>query len=286
MATFYNQATLLFGGQRINSNTTAAEIVDAASMSKTAVSASYAAGDAVAYVISIPNDGATALTNLTLTDDLGTYTIAGGMAVTPLEYVPDTLKYYVDGVLLPSPTVTAEDGTLTVTGISVPSGSVAMLIYEARANEFAPLAPGSVITNTATLTGEGLCNTVSDTAAVPVLEAPELSITKTASPEVVTGCGEITYSFIIQNTGNTAAVATDDLIVTDVFDPALSDITVTIDGATVAEGTAYTYDEATGSFTTLPGAITVPAATYAQDPTTGVITVTPGVTVLTVSGTL
>ena len=50
--------------------------------------------------------------------------------------------------------------------------------------------------------------------------------------------------------------------------------------------TAYTYDEATGSFVTLPSEITVPAATYTQDPDTGAWVITPGVTTLVVTGTV
>ena len=282
MATFQNQATLIFGNERINSNTTVGEIVDAVSITKTAVSASYAPADAIAYVVSIENRGDTALTDISVTDNLGAYTAPGGATVIPLEYVPDTVKYYVNGELLAAPLVTA-GSTLTFSGISVPVGGNAILVYEARVNGFAPLAGGSAITNTATVSGTGLCNEASDSASVPVREAPELSITKTLDPETVSGCSEITYSFIIQNTGNAPVVATDDLLVTDVFTPALSDITVTVDGEEIAEGTGYTYDEESGSFTTLPGTIPVPAASYETMPD-GSTTVTPGVTVVTVTG--
>ena len=283
MATFQNQATLIFGTERINSNTTVGEIVDAVSITKTAVSTNYNAGDAIAYVISIENGGATALTGLTVTDNLGAYTPTGGGTAIPLEYVAGTIRYYVDGVLLPAPTVTAGD-TLTISGISIPAGSNAILVYEATANGYAPLAAGSEITNTATLTGAA-ATPLSDTATVPVREEPILSITKTANPETLSGGGEITYSFIIQNTGNTATIATDDLAVSDVFNPALTGITVTVDGAAIAEGTGYTYDEATGVFSTLPGVITVPAATYDTLPD-GTVTVNPGVTVVTVTGVI
>ena len=81
-------------------------------------------------------------------------------------------------------------------------------------------------------------------------------------------------------------VATDDAIITDIFNPILSDLTVTYNGTVWTEGTNYTYEETTGTFTTLPGQITVPAATYAQDPNTGVFTIQPGVSVITVNGTV
>ena len=75
-------------------------------------------------------------------------------------------------------------------------------------------------------------------------------------------------------------------MLTDTFDPALSGITVTLDGAPLAETTGYTYDEATGEFATVAGAVTVPAATFTQDETTGAWTLTPGTAVLTVTGTI
>jgi hypothetical protein len=96
----------------------------------------------------------------------------------------------------------------------------------------------------------------------------------------------VTYTFIIQNTGNTAVVATDDLVVADNFTPVLRNLVVTINGREVNEGIAYTYDAETGAFTTLGGALPVPAATFTRDPITGIITTTPGVTILTVTGTI
>ncbi len=97
---------------------------------------------------------------------------------------------------------------------------------------------------------------------------------------------ELTYTLIVQNLGNTPINATDGLTVSDTFSPILSNITVTLDGAPLAEGTGYTYDDTTGAFTTLDGAVTVPAATYTQDPVTGAIVTTPGVAVLTITGTV
>lgn len=61
---------------------------------------------------------------------------------------------------------------------------------------------------------------------------------------------------------------------------------MTLDGATLAEGTGYTYDAVSGAFSTVAGVVTVPEATYTQDPATGTVTTTPGVAVLTVTGTV
>ena len=148
------------------------------------------------------------------------------------------------------------------------------------ANGFAPLAAGSEITNTVTSGDE------SATATVGVREEAELTIAKAICPAVISDNGELTYTFVIQNSGNLAADVAENVTVTDIFNPALSGITVTLDGAPLALGTGYTYDETTGAFSTVPGVITVPAATYTQNPTTGAITTTPGVAVLTVNGTI
>ena len=96
----------------------------------------------------------------------------------------------------------------------------------------------------------------------------------------------VTYTFVIQNYGSLAVVATDNAAITDQFDPILTNLTVTFMGTPWIQGTQYNYNEATGLFTTVPGQILVPAATYTQDPTTGAYAVTPGTVTLTVVGTI
>ena len=127
---------------------------------------------------------------------------------------------------------------------------------------------------------------ITDTAQITVNEEPRLSIAKAVCPAVITDNSEITYTLIIQNLGNTAIDATDGVIVSDVFNPILSDITVTLDGVTLAAGTGYTYNEVTGEFATVDGVVTVPAATFTRDPVTGAYTTTPGVSVITITGTV
>ena len=97
--------------------------------------------------------------------------------------------------------------------------------------------------------------------------------------------GRLTYTFVIRNQGNTAAVATDNLAVTDTFDPILTDLTVTLDSVALTEGVDYTYNEATGEFATAASRITVPAATFVQAPD-GSWGVTPGTATLVVTGTV
>ena len=282
MAAFFNQATLSYNGYVTNSNITVGELTDALAITKTSLSGSYSIGDTVSYVISVINNGG-ALSGLTITDNLGSYAYGTG-TLTPLSYVDGTAKYYVNGVLEPTPTVTAGP-PLVFSGVSIPAGGNALIVYEARVNSFAPPTVGSEITNTATVSGLGVTNPTSDSNTVTVIEEPVLSITKSLSPTSVTAGDELTYTFVIQNLGNTEVLATGNMLITDTFDPALADITVVFNGTTLTEGTDYAYDEATGAFTTLPGALTVGAASFVQN-TDGSYTATPGISVLTVTGTI
>ena len=113
-----------------------------------------------------------------------------------------------------------------------------------------------------------------------------LSISKSITPTQVVDNDRVTYTFVIQNSGNQAVVATDDATITDIFDPILTALAVTFDGIVWTQGLQYNYNEATGLFTTVPGQILVPAATYSQDPVTGAYIASPGIATLIVTGTI
>ena len=284
MAIFTNQATLIYNGQSTSSNVTTGEVLNGISLTKTAITANYGRNDHVAYVVTISNNGG-AITNATLTDDLGAYISTGGLTLTPLTYVVGSLLYYVNGVPTVAPAA-AGGPPLTITGINIPAGENVVLIYEAATNEYTPPEAGNEIINIATLTGSGLTEPVLDTATVTANEEVTLTIAKAICPPVVNDNDTITYTFIIQNAGNTPVVATDNVIVTDTFNPILTPIEVRFNGTLWTEGVEYNYDELTGLFTTTAGSITVPAATYTQDVATGVYSTTPGVAVITVTGTV
>ena len=283
MASFTNFATLSYNGGTTNSNIVTGEILEALTAVKTAVSANYSAGDRITYALSLVNTGTAAVTDYTVTDNLGGYTV-GANTVYPLAYNAGTVRYYINGVLQTAPTVTAGP-PLTVTGLTVPAGGSAVLIYETTATPVAPLATGSSITNTATITGGGLTTPITAQATVETANSADLSISKALSPTTVTENGQITYTFVISNTGNTEATATGNVVVTDTFSPILRNIAVTYNGTAWTEGTNYTYNAATGVFTTLAGQITVPAASFTQN-TDGTFTVTPGTAALVITGTI
>ena len=281
MAQFTNQATLSYHNAVINSNIAVGEILETLSATKTAVRDVYSSGDTITYIISIVNSGTTAFSGLAVSDNLGAYAF-GTETLTPLTYVDGTVRYYINGVLQSAPAVTAGP-PLVFTGISVPAGGNATIIYEAEVNSFAPAALGSEITNDAVINGGGI-TPITVTETVTALSEPLLTISKSVSPIPVTENGRLTYTFLIQNTGNVPVNATDDAIITDIFDPILSDLNVSFNGVTWTEGPDYVYDPATGTFTTVAGKITVPAATYIQNPTTGEWVVNPGVSTLVISG--
>lgn len=284
MAIFYNQATLTYNGGSVDSNIAYGEIIDVLSVTKTAIEEGYGAGDTVTYVVTLQNTGSTALTGLTVTDDLGGYAF-GTDTLYPLTYNDGSAVLFANGQVQPAPAVQAGP-PLVVTGISVPAQGGSVLIYQATANEYANPAAGGSIVNTVTVTGDGISAPLTATETVTAVTAPVLTISKSISPSQVMENERVTYTFIIQNYGNEAIVATDNAVVTDAFDPILSDISVTYEGELWTQGVQYNYSEATGLFTTNVGQITLPAATVFQDPATGRYTVTPSTVTLTVTGTI
>lgn len=283
MATFTNKATLSFNGGSVDSNTVTGTFLETLSVTKTALTEEYTGGARVTYVVSLVNSGTAAFTGLDLTDDLGGY-LFDTATVYPLDYEEGSLTYFVGGVQQAAPTVVGTE-PLTLSGITVPANSNAILIYVAQVNAYAPLGTDGTITNTVTVSGGGLPEALEATEVIGTTDSPDLSITKTLSPTSVPENGTVTYGFLIENRGNTAAVSTDELVVSDTFDPILSITSVTLDGTLLTEGTDYTYDQTTGAFATLPGVITVPAATYTQG-SDGAYSTDPGEAALIVVGNI
>lgn len=284
MAIFTNQATLTYNGNSTNSNIAYGEILDVLVATKTAVEGSYTPGQTVTYVVTLRNTGNAPLTGLTVTDDLGGYDF-NGTTVYPLTYTAGSVALFTDGVPQAAPTVTPGP-PLVFSDITVPAGSDVVIVYQTQANAYADPAVGGTIDNTVTVTGDGLSAPVTATETVGVDVGPALTISKSITPAQVVDNDRVTYTFVIQNSGNEAVVATDNAAITDTFDPILTALTVTFNGTAWTQGVQYNYNEVTGLFATVPGQILVPAATYAQDPVTGAYTATPGIATLTVTGTI
>ena len=282
MATFTNQATLRYNGGQANSNITTGQLLETLTVTKTAVTGTYTPGGTVTYAVALRNSGATALTGVSISDDLGAYAF-GGQTLYPLAYETGSVLLYVGGELQAAPAVTAGP-PLAFSGITVPARGSAVLLYRAEVTDFAPRDVEGTVENTVTVTSPDLPEPVTDSETVAVLAAPRLRISKALCPTAVSGGGTVTYTFVIENDGPAAAEETDSVVLTDAFDPALRDLTVTFNGTTWQTPEDYSYTN--GVFATVPGKITVPAATFTQDTTTGAWTVTPGSSTLTVTGTI
>ncbi len=286
MATFFNSATLSYNGNVTSSNIVTGELVEVLSATKTAVRGDYRANEKVTYVVSIVNSGTTNITGVSISDDLGAYTFgADDTVLTPLTYVDASVLYYSNGVLQAAPAVTAGP-PLTISGITVPAGGNVAIVYEALPNQFAPLAGAATIQNTATISSAELTSDIQAAGTVTAASEPDLTISKSLSPSTVAENGQLTYTFVIQNYGNAAADAADNVVLSDTFDPRLRDLIVTFNETAWTAPTNYTYDETTGVFATVGGQLTVPAATYTQNPDTGVWSVSPGVSTLFITGTV
>lgn len=279
MASFSNFATLRYGGVTVTSNTVTGTLPDALVLTKTPVDAAYAPGGTVTYLLSLLNPGTTELTGLTLTDDLGGYDVQGA-TLYPLAYTPDSLRMLVNGLPQAAPAA-APGPPLVISGISVPAGGSVLLAYEAQVTVFAPPAQGEEIVNTAAITG--LPAAVTASAVVSSEAAAVLRIVKDLAMDAARAPDTLTYTFTIENSGNTPAAAAESVALEDRFQPILHGLQADRDGVSWTPGTDYTYDEVTGLFTSLPGAITVPAAEYARG-ADGAWVVIPGRTVITVTG--
>lgn len=282
MAVFTNVATLTYGDNTTTSNIVTGELMEVLSGTKTAVVDSYSAGDTVTYVITLRNSGTVPLTGIVIKDNLGAYSY-GTETLYPLSYTGGSVHYYSNGVLQPVPLITS-DAPLEISGITVPAGGNVTLIYETEVTSYAPLDLESVITNEAEISGGGTAPLIL-TASVTAAPQAQLTISKSICPSVVTENGQLTYTFVIANSGNLPADEAEAVVLTDVFQPVLTAVTVTFNGETWAEGTNYSYNEATGEFATIAGQITVPEASYTRTEN-GAWVVNPGVSTLVITGTV
>ncbi len=287
MAEILNRAQLAYNSTVISSNVTVGELLPSLSLTKTAVDTAYGRTCTLTYIISLVNSSGNAYTGLTITDDLGGYEVGTvPTTVYPLSYVDGSVRLYTNGVLSTAPTVTAGP-PLAISGVTVPANGNVIIVYEADVTEFAPLGTDGAITNTASAAlTDPASPVISDSETVGAVAEPSIAITKQMDPMTVVDNDTVTYTFIIENYGNTPLEASDASVFSDTFTPPLENISVTFNGTQWAETTNYTYTEATGEFATVAGQITVPAATVTQNPTTGVVTVVPGSSTLIVSGTI
>lgn len=287
MATIENFATVSYTSGGITetkvSNLAEIGLESAINFTKTTLGDSYAEDEAITYILSMTNTSASAINNISVTDNLGTF-VFGTLELTPLSYAPPALLLIngqdVSGQLSVDSTSPA---TLLFSFASLPAGATANIVYRASVNEYAPLELGASIENTATLTSDSDCADGTASATVNAIAAANVSVFKQMSPNPVV-CGDtVTYTIRIYNYGNIDA---ENVILSDTFNPAPDNITVSRNGVLLLESD-YTY--ANGTLTvpsTATNPVTVPAATFVRDANTGIVTVTPGTVEYIITGTI
>lgn len=224
-------------------------------------------------------------TGVTLLDDLGKYDFQGFPRF-PTFYIDNTvtLNYYQSGVVTTGAVTAAQTSDGITFSFDIPANTVAVLSYEVNVSSFAPLTVGFFIENVATLSGNGIDTPLKDTYAIPIAEQVNLKIAKCAE-DVATEGQPFTFKFIVSNYGNVAISDTDYVVVSDLLNPALSNVQVYANGVLWTEGNQYVYDENLFYFQTQYGAIDLDAATFTQDSFGRWIT-DPSSLVITITGTV
>jgi uncharacterized repeat protein (TIGR01451 family) len=176
---------------------TATSIVDASvslDVSKTTIDLNggdVTPGDTLRYQVLITATGPGIATNTSIHDPLPANTTwVGNVAVSP-----------PGGVTGSPPNV--------LSGLSVPGGTTATVTYDVQVDT--PLAEGTIITNTATISSPNIPAVVSATVSDTVHTAA-LAISKSADPSPIPAGGVVTYTIRVQNSGVTTAT---NVVVTD-----------------------------------------------------------------------
>ncbi len=287
MATIENFATVRYtsGGVTETSVSNLAQVTleSSVTLTKLPLGTTYGNDTLLTFILTVQNTSGAALTGVTIVDDLGTFPY-NATELTPLTYGGDAV------LLINGQDATASLGTdatnpaqLTFTLPTLSAGATANIVYTARVNDFAPLESAGTIANTATLTADADCAEGTATATVTAAEGANVSVLKQMSPNPVVCGGTLSYTIRVYNYGNADAT---DVVLTDTFDPAPENITITRNGVAVPT-TEYTYDA--GVLTVTAGTATgdtVPAATFTRDATTGAVSVTPGVVEYVITGTI
>ncbi len=287
MAIIENFATVRYtsGGvtETTVSNLAQIDLTSSVTLSKVPLGTSYESDSLLTYILTVQNTSDAPLSGVVIEDNLGTFPYEEG-TLTPLSYGGDAI------LLLNGQDATAslsvddtEPSTLVFSLPTLAAGATANIVYTARVNEFAPLGAGATIVNEATLRADSDCAEGTATATVTAEGSARLSVFKQMSPNPVVCGSTVTYLIRVSNYGNSPA---EDVQITDVFDPAPENISITRNGVLLV-ATDYTYEN--GVLTIIAGSSTgdtVPAATFTRDPVTGAVTITPGVVEYVITGTI
>ena len=83
--------------ETVASNVASTVVNDPLNMTKTSLETAYRAGEAITYIITVTNGTDAALSNVTIEDDLGAYSVSALQTAVPLTY-EGPAQLYSDGV--------------------------------------------------------------------------------------------------------------------------------------------------------------------------------------------
>ncbi len=277
MATILNNSATLTYNSGANTGSAASNVVSTSLLDSYSLTAqkftandSWRPGENITYLVTVTNTGTQPLSTVTVTDDLG-----GEQEL--LSYVENSARLITNGdVVQVTPTDTSP---LTISlATALQSGESVTVLYVAQVNAVVS-DDVQEITNTVQAsarrnggTGE-VVESVPDSVTIPREDFAQIDITKSVDKAVISSGDTLTYTFVIENSGNIPAT---NVVITDTL-PEGFEIT-SIQSET--NGVVTVYDE--GDYTVsadntliLPTGddvtITVPARTEAGN---GVTTVT------------
>lgn len=201
MAIITNSASLTFNNERTaSSNEVDTEVRESQSVAivKDALLTNYVPGEPVGYVITVTNTGTGNLTDITVSDNLGSETTAK-----LLSYVDNSIVARQGATAL-SPSVTRTADSLVISNLGTLAAGQSITI---ALSLLPSAAQAEEITNTATVkatTPLATTVTASDTATITPAQQELVTLLK-AAPSTVASGGVLPYTLIAQNEGTVAA---------------------------------------------------------------------------------
>lgn len=284
---FLNAASLSFeyGHQKgfTLSNAANASMQDVITVNKSALNGSYFLNKEIFYCVSIVNNKPTAIQNLKISENLGSYSnnLSSETKFIPLDYFGPSFLYIngkFDSQIIPE---TYSDKIIfKINNFSAYSNI--LLIYSATVNNKAPLSKKSSIINTSSITSSEISKPILCSKEIFAAEKADINIVKYMYPNPALPGELVTYNFTIYNYGNAEAT---NVKLNDILLPAPNNLNVSVNSKNLSRKD-YSYINGTLNIPSYDSdfSVSIPPAQFLQDSTTGIFTTNPGVVNIIVSG--
>ena len=263
MAIITNSASLTFNNERTaSSNEVDTEVRESQSVAivKDALLSNYVPGEPVGYVITVTNTGTGNLTDITVSDNLGSETTAK-----LLSYVDKSIVARQGATAL-SPSVTRTADSLVISNLGTLAAGQSITI---ALSLLPSAAQAEEITNTATVTATTpLATTVTASDTATITPAQQELVT---APSTVASGGVLPYTLIAQNEGTVAA---ENIVFTDTLPTGytVTGIELTVNGQPTIIYTADQWTQVGNTLTFPTGTaepVTIPAGSFVTAIITG-----------------